>query len=280
MSVRDAPSPLVSVIMPAYNVVRFIGRAIESVLTQTVRDLEFIVIDDGSTDGTGSLIDTYAARDPRMRVEHQPNSGRPKTLNRAIELARGKYIARLDADDIALPDRLEKQVAYLESHREVGLVGGSIRAIDENERKSTTFRYPSDPAAVKAQAATGSPVLIAGPTPMARAEFLRLIGGFRGTFDLAQDYDLALRALEKTQVANVDSVIVYYRFSAGQATQRFHRRQAALAEVARVSARQRKAGKPDPVVDGLYIDATSVERLGLDPAETERLRALFLPPPA
>lgn len=278
----DAAStrPRVSVIVPAYNAVRFIGRALESILTQTMSDLELIVIDDGSTDGTGAVIDAYAARDRRMRLEHQANSGLPKALNRAIELARGKYIARLDADDIALPDRLERQVALLDSRPEVGIVGGSIRAIDESDRKTTTFRYPVEPAAVRAQAATGSPVLVAGPTPMVRSEFLRSLGGFRETFDYAQDYDLALRALEKTEVANVDAVVVYYRFSSGQVTQKRHRRQSALAEVARISARQRKAGKPDPVVDGMYIDAKSVDQLGLEPAETERLRKMFLPPPA
>jgi glycosyltransferase involved in cell wall biosynthesis len=279
MSAASSRTPRISVIVPAYNAFRFVGRALESILTQTMTDFELVVIDDGSTDGTGAIIDAYAARDPRMRVEHQANAGRPKALNRAIALARGNYIARMDADDIALPDRLQRQAAFLDLHPEVGIVGGSIKAIDETERKLNTFKYPVAPSAIRAQAATGSPMLIAGPTPMARREFLISLGGFRTTFEFAQDYDLALRALEKSDLANLDAVVVYYRFSSGQVSQKHSRRQSALAEVARISARLRKEGKPDPVVDGLHIDATSVERLGLDPAETERLRKLFLPLP-
>lgn len=274
----DKALPRVSVMVAAYNAVRFVARTLESVLTQTMRDLELIVVDDGSTDGTGAIIDAYASRDARIRVEHQPNAGRPKALNRAIAMARGKYIARLDADDIALPDRLEKQAAFLDANPEVSIVGGLMRGIDENDRKLGTYQYPVEPAAVRALAARGLPGLVPGPTPMARPEFVKSLGGFRTTFDLAQDYDLVLRALERTEVANLNTVVVYYRFSPGQATAKHARRQSALAEVARISARLRKAGKPDPVVDGLHIDATTVDRLGLEPAETERLRKMFLPP--
>jgi hypothetical protein len=112
-----------------------------------------------------------------------------------------------------------------------------------------------------------------------RADFVKTLGGYRTAFDLAQDYDLVLRALEVADVVNLESLVVYYRLHPGQATHKYTRRQFAMAEVARISAKFRKAGKPDPVTDGLYLDATTVDRLGLDQAETERLRQLFLPPP-
>jgi hypothetical protein len=157
------------------------------------------------------------------------------------------------------------------------MLGGAIRSMDIQGRKLDTYVYPVEPSAVRAEAATGSVMVVAGPTPMLRREFLISLGGFRTAFTYAEDYDLALRALEKAEVANLGEVIVYYRMHAAQVSNRHHRRQAALAEVARISARLRKAGKIDPVKTDMWIDATTVDQLGLDLAETEHLRALFLP---
>jgi glycosyltransferase involved in cell wall biosynthesis len=111
-------APLVSVVMSVFNGQAFLSEAVESILQQTLRDFEFVVIDDGSTDGTGDILSTFVERDKRMRVFRQENQGRPKSLNDGIALASGKYIARMDADDIALPDRLGKQVDFMERNLE------------------------------------------------------------------------------------------------------------------------------------------------------------------
>ena len=125
--------PLISVLLPVYNAANDLPRAVNSLLHQTLQDFEVIAIDDGSTDGSGDLLDRYAHADPRIRVFHQENAGAlGKVLNRAAELARGKFLARQDADDASEPSRLENQVAYLEGHQNTGLCGTWAWFIDTN----------------------------------------------------------------------------------------------------------------------------------------------------
>lgn len=114
-------APRVSVILPVYNGEEFLHDSVESILNQSFDDLELIVINDGSSDGTATILD--AIQDPRLRVVHQANQGLALSLNKGIALARGEYIARQDADDVSLPDRLAKQVAYLDTHPEYALLG-------------------------------------------------------------------------------------------------------------------------------------------------------------
>src|SRR6266849_5646808 len=117
------PDPrLISVVMAVYNSAAVVGEAIESVLDQTFGDFEFIIIDDGSTDSSGEILREYARRDGRINLYAQGNSGLIASLNRGCRLAKGRYIARMDADDISLPTRLEKQFRYLEAHPEVGVL--------------------------------------------------------------------------------------------------------------------------------------------------------------
>src|SRR5262245_39958720 len=116
-------APLVSVVMPAYNGERFVVEAVRSILAQTFRDFELIVVDDGSTDRTAELVAAEQSRDPRVVVHRQPsNQGFRIALNAGCALARGELIARMDADDVSLPERFERQVAFLRAHPEVGVV--------------------------------------------------------------------------------------------------------------------------------------------------------------
>ncbi len=124
-------SPKVSIIFPVYNAAHFLPAAIESIKKQIYEDFECIAIDDGSTDESGKLLDTIAAKDSRWKIIHQANAGLVASLNTAIGLARGTYIARMDADDISLPERLQKQVEFLDSHKDVGIVGCSYGVINE-----------------------------------------------------------------------------------------------------------------------------------------------------
>jgi len=140
----DAPistAALVSVVLPAYNCPAYLGMAIKSILDQTFENYEFIIIDDGSTDNTPEIIQTFI--DPRIRFFQQQNQGLAATLNRGIELARGKYIARMDQDDISMPERLAKQVKYLDSHPECGMIGTWAEIWEEekkNRKSSPTSR--------------------------------------------------------------------------------------------------------------------------------------------
>src|SRR5262245_16448315 len=122
--------PLVSVVLTVYNGERFLCEALESILGQDFRDFELIVINDGSKDGTAHLLQSYEQSDLRIRVYHQPNRGLVESLNRGCTIARGEYIARLDADDVAQTDRLFRQVVFLERHPDVGLLGGAVEVVD------------------------------------------------------------------------------------------------------------------------------------------------------
>ena len=132
--------PRVSVILPVYNAAPYLAEAIESILNQSFHHFELIAINDGSTDTSGDILNAYS--DPRLRVYHQTNQGLPKTLNRAISLSLGVYLARQDADDISLPTRLEKQVAFLDSHPKVALLGTWTQIIAEDKLTLRQHTHP------------------------------------------------------------------------------------------------------------------------------------------
>src|ERR1700680_111125 len=120
----------VSVVMSVFNGERFVSEAIESILHQTFHDFEFIIINDGSTDGTADILSRYQNSDPRVAVHDQQKKGLVQSLNTGCGLARGRYIARMDADDIAFPERLERQINYLEQNPDIALIGSSVNVID------------------------------------------------------------------------------------------------------------------------------------------------------
>src|SRR5947208_11205951 len=135
--------PLVSVVMPVYNGERFVVEAVRSILAQTFRDFECIVVDDGSTDRTPELLAIEQTGDPRLVVHRQPsNMGFRMALNTGCALARGEFIARMDADDVSLPTRLERQVAFLRANPRVGAVGSAIQVIDDRGVRSRIKSYP------------------------------------------------------------------------------------------------------------------------------------------
>ena len=140
--------PRVSVILPAYNAEAYLKEAIDSILNQTFPDFQLIVINDCSTDGTEEIIRQYA--DPRLvPVKNEKNLGIAATLNRGLSLAQGDYIARMDADDISLPHRLERQVAYLDAHPDIAVLGTNVETFDENGPLCTGWSS-TDPAQMKA----------------------------------------------------------------------------------------------------------------------------------
>ena len=126
-------APLISVIMPAYNAEKYIGEAIESILNQTLKDFELIIVNDASTDSTGNIIKSYAEKDSRIVVlVNENNLNIAGSLNRGISVAKGTFIARMDADDIALPERLEMQAKVMSENPQVAVVGNDIQLINES----------------------------------------------------------------------------------------------------------------------------------------------------
>jgi glycosyltransferase involved in cell wall biosynthesis len=206
--------PIVSVVLPAYNAAPYIGAAIESILGQSLTDFELIVIDDGSRDRTGIVVDTYAKSDSRVRAYHQENCGLVATLNRGLDLAGGRYIARMDADDISLPQRLERQVAFMEAHPNIGICGSWVKTIGASG--GDEWHQPTDDAQIRCHLLFHS--ALAHPTVVFRREILvRHHLHYDASYPLVnEDYAMWVHAATLTQLANVPLVLLQYRLHESQ----------------------------------------------------------------
>jgi glycosyltransferase involved in cell wall biosynthesis len=259
-------NPTVSVVMAVRDGAAFLGEAVESVLTQTFRDLELIVVDDGSTDPTPEILADLAAGDERLHVLREPGIGVCRARNRACGDARGRYLAILDADDVALPKRLELQVAFLNAHPDVAVVGGSGIFIDDRGMEFGTAEYPSEAVEVARLLEAGrAPVMHSAATM--RAEAFRATSGYRPIMVLAQDYDLWLRIAPAGRITNLPDPVVRYRIHNTQATYRNLTMTAACVRAALATAKARANGEAD-LLDGVEsLDATALELLGVQPEE-------------
>lgn len=202
-------TPLISVLMPVYNAEKFVGEAIESVLKQTCADFEFIIVNDGSTDGSLKIIKSF--EDPRIvYVDNGRNRGLAASFNIGIDKAQGKYIARMDADDVCLKERFEKQLSLLEKKPQIGIVGSSIIIVDENGRKMAVHYRPRTHKAVKFGSLFSTPMY--HPTVMGRSEIFKS-HHFNETFSNSEDYELWSRLLFQTDVkfANITEPLLKYR---------------------------------------------------------------------
>jgi glycosyltransferase involved in cell wall biosynthesis len=229
-------SPAVSVLMPAYNAEKHIADAIGSILSQTFADFELIIINDGSTDRTTTILETFAAADSRITTDQQENCGLVASLNRGCRLAKGKYIARMDADDVSLPTRFAKQFDFLEKNSGVGIVGTWIQDMDSNGRLGPVWPLPVSPAVIRWFLMFGN--CIAHPTVMARRDVLERLGYYRQDVLHVEDYDLWMRAVAVTNFANIPEVLVKYRVNEDGVSGRNlsdQQRQAALLKCAMIS---------------------------------------------
>ena len=200
-------APAVSVLMAAHDGAQWIAQAVASVLAQSAGDLELIVIDDGSTDATPDLL--AGVRDSRLRVERQARAGLTRSLNRALALARGPLVARLDADDWALPERLQRQRAFLDAYPAVGLLGTAAREVDAAGRLLTTLTPPADDAGLRRALIRYNPFVHS--SIVARRALLGRAGGYDERLPVAQDYDLWMRLSRLTRLANLAEPLVVRR---------------------------------------------------------------------
>jgi glycosyltransferase involved in cell wall biosynthesis len=201
--------------MAVYNGGRHVRKAVDSVLGQTLGDLELIVIDDGSTDATREILASY--RDQRVNVVRQERRGQTRSLNRGIEMARAPYIARQDADDVSLPARFEKQVTILDQHAGIGVLGTGVTVIDESGRRLRDYLYPTDHERLAAKL-----MRFENPLPhttlMFRTAVVRGLGGYETVFRKAQDFDLLLRLIERHRVRSLAEPLCELRLSLDSAT--------------------------------------------------------------
>lgn len=200
-------NPKVTVLMSVYNGERYLNEAIESILAQTFTDFEYLIIDDASTDRTPEILCSYG--DLRIRiVTNEENFGLTKTLNKGLSLARGEYIARMDADDISMPNRLRKQFNFMEKNPDVGVCGTNVRIVDENGKKREKIYCPLTDSCIKSNLFFCSSFV--HPSVFIRRNILDE-NLYDSRFRYAQDYELWVRLSKITNFENIKEALLLYR---------------------------------------------------------------------
>ena len=259
---QTAP-PLISVVMPVWNAERYLAEAIDSVLSQTHTRFELVIVDDGSEDRSREIIARYAESDARLRPIYAAHRGLVATLNAGCRAAHGHYIARLDSDDIALPERLEAQVRFLEENSQVALLGSGSQCINAaGQRCAILSKPPLENAAIRHGLLRAN--LFCHSTIMMRTDVFREIGGYRALYAEAEDYDLWTRFADRHELACIPPVLVLYRIHAGQVSVTRLEQQALVAQTIAVATEMRWRTGIDPLARGDAIDRGTLRDLGVD----------------
>jgi glycosyltransferase involved in cell wall biosynthesis len=230
--------------MPVYNGEPYLASAIDSLLAQTFTDFELIAVDDGSTDSSLPLLKRYAERDRRVRAISRPNTGIVGALTDGIAAARAPLIARMDADDLSLPSRFERQVAYLSDHPECVLVGTQVLLIDADGapirvKGDTQFAHDTID-----HAHLNRTWPLVHPTIMVRRSALDAVGGYREKYKWLEDLDLFLRLAEVGKLANLEDVLLHYRLHMSSVCHT-HRDAQAQLRLQLYAETRRRRGLPD-----------------------------------
>jgi glycosyltransferase involved in cell wall biosynthesis len=257
-------SPLVSVVMVVCNVDRFLTESIESILGQTFREFEFIIVDFGSTDKSATIASSYAAKDSRIKLHTIPHCGLAEARNTGCLLAQGQYIAIMDADDIAIRDRLMWQVDFMDKHPEVGVLGGAFEWVDATGASLLTVRHPLGNNEIQSGLLNGCP--LKQPTVLIRREAFAIAGGYRAVFAQSEDFDLWLRIGERFPLANLEQVVLKYRIHPHQISLCKRTEQTLCHLAARAAALSRRNGNPDPLASVKEITPAVLATLGVSKA--------------
>jgi glycosyltransferase involved in cell wall biosynthesis len=259
----QSDSPKISIVMPAYNAELFIAESIESALNQTLTDFELIIVDDGSTDRTAEIANEYATRDPRIRVYKMgENVGIARATNTAVSYALAGLIGRLDADDIALPHRFERQVAEFESDPEVVVVGSNALHINEQSKILGLSLAGSNTAEeFHRRRAEGEITMVLDCTSAFRKSVFDDVGGYDPTFEAAQEIDLHSRMANYGVVLSIEEPLLLYRLHSGSVvdTQFFRGRE--VHRFVRERERARVDKEPPPVFETFLDDEASASLL-------------------
>jgi glycosyltransferase involved in cell wall biosynthesis len=234
--------------MPVYNAEVYLAAALESILAQTVGDFDLIAVNDGSSDTSLHVLQEFAARDARVQIISRPNTGIVGALNDGLATARGEFLARMDADDVALPHRFEAQLAYLRSHPECVAVGSAVLQIDPDGDPICVQPWAQSHEEIERLLLSGGGGL-AHPAAMIRTAAMHRIGGYRKQYEWIEDKDLWLRLAEVGRLANLREPLLKYRLHEGSVCSHRHAEQARLWEelLAEVYAR-RGLGERSPTL--------------------------------
>ncbi len=248
--------PTVSVLLPVFNAERYVEEAVTSILRQTFNNFELIVVDDGSVDSSASILQSLARQDSRMRLVSRENHGLVASLNEMIAIARGKYLARMDADDISDPRRFAKQVELLDADEGLVAVGSDVFWIDPKGRKLMVGEMPRtheeiDAFTLGVKGGSG----MCHPSMMIRREAMLAVGNYRPEFWPAEDADLVLRLAEQGRLSNIAEPLLSYRVHPGSIGHTYPGRQrSALYRAALSAAERRSLPPPDPRLEVLQPD--------------------------
>jgi glycosyltransferase involved in cell wall biosynthesis len=205
------PSPAISVLMPVFNTEAYLEAAIESILQQTFQDFEFLLLNDGSTDGSLNILKRYEAQDDRVKLINRENRGIARTRNELLEHARGEYVVWMDSDDVSLPERLRLLHQHLTGHPEVVACGTAAYIIDPEGFPLTTWRNPLTHDEIDGAHIEGEVGRISFPTSMMLTKAVRQAGAFREELTVAEDLDLLLRIAENGLLSNLSAPLYCYR---------------------------------------------------------------------
>jgi glycosyltransferase involved in cell wall biosynthesis len=225
----SAYRPAISVVIPAYNAAPWLSAALDSISAQTFTNLEIIVIDDGSTDDTPRILRRHAASDSRLRVISRPNTGIVGALNDGLAAARVDFIARMDADDLAAPDRLSRQIACLAPNPDCVALGSAVWFIDPRDAVLDYYAPPLDHASIEEQLLLGNGGALIHPALLLRRAAVLQIGGYRPAYDRAEDLDLCLRLARVGRLANIPAPLLRYRLHPASTNFTHRAQQRALA---------------------------------------------------
>lgn len=263
-----ADAPAVSVLMAVRNGEPYLSAALESLSRQTFTDFEIILVDNGSTDATPQLIETWRQREPRLRTTDCATPCLSRSLSLAASLARGRYLARLDADDIAEPHRLARQVAEMEADPELVLLGSQARIIDAAGRRHGRRRALLHDGELRKRLIEEC-AFVHSSVIMRRAAF-EAAGGYRASLRAGEDYDLWTRMAAVGRIANLAEPLVQYRIHPKSLTKRQPKR-FAIARTCVVAAQQaRLLGQPEPFIRGAPYLRGALRILGVSPVEFRR----------
>lgn len=204
-------TPAVCVALPVYNARRYLAAAVSSILGQTFRDFELVAVDDGSTDDSLSILRSFAERDPRMRVISRPNTGLAGALNDAWRASAAPLVARMDADDIAFPQRFARQLAHLDLHPEIVALGSAIVFMDSDGQPVKGCPRPLTHEEIEPALLRGDGGSLIHPVMMIRRSALEAINGYRMDVPFVEDLDLYLRLALVGRMANLPEPLLYYR---------------------------------------------------------------------
>ena len=271
-------APSLSVAMSVFNADRFLHEAIASIRAQTRPDFEFLVLNDGSTDGSRAIIDAHAAADPRIVPIHRENRGLVASLNELVARARAPIVARMDADDVAMPERFARQLAFLDAHPDYGVIGCWTSDIDQHGRP-----YPLDGPDHPVThdefvASVGHGPLVCHPSAMIRADAVRAVGGYHAAFRHCEDFDLWLRLAGVTKLGSLPERLLRYRHTDEQVSSRHAVEQQIGAAISTIAWQERRAGRPDPTATLARLPPVAeLDRLFARPGVAEEVRARVAP---